>query len=174
VGYSIGSVVRVVIIFRSLSGIPTDPTAVTIKARNPLNGITVVGVPATDPITIASLSNALSLPQSTIYANSIPVDGTGTTYLPPKGIITVATSGGNQTVAYTSVTPGDPSNPGVFQGCTGGTGAMSTGGSITPVGVWHADFSPTVSGRWAYSYAGTGAVTTAGHGEFNVDVQEIP
>jgi hypothetical protein len=42
------------------------------------------------------------------------------------------------------------------------------------VGVFHADFGPTVSGRWAWRVLGVGVVNKAAHGEFEVNVQEIP
>lgn len=71
--------------------------------------------------TIASGSNGVSLPTGTIFAAT-------TTGFLSTGVIFVTTASGVQTVKYTSVTGGGTPS---FNGCTGGTGAMSTGGAIT-------------------------------------------
>lgn len=68
--------------------------------------------------TIASGSNGLSLPQSTI--NVANTEG----FFAP-GTIEVTTGAGVQTVSYTGITSTS------FTGCTGGTGVMSTGGSVS-------------------------------------------
>lgn len=168
--YDLGSTIRVAAVFRDVNGTTKDPSAVTVSTRNPLTGATVAGTPAQDPTTIAAASNGQVLPQPVIYVASLPP------YLPlavtgQTNTATVVTSAGTQTVTYTGFTGG--SAP-ALTGCSGGTGTMSTGGAVVPVGVWHADFTPTVSGRWAYRAVGTGAVVAAQHGEFAVNVQEIP
>lgn len=167
--YDIGSTIRAAAVFRDIYGVTKDPGTVTINARNPLTGASVTGTPAQDPTTVAAASNGQSLPQPVIYVASLPP------YLPAAGAgltntATVVTSAGTQTVTYTGFTGGP--NP-ALTGCTGGTGTMSTGNAVIPVGVWHADFTPNASGRWAYRAVATGAVVAAQHGEFAVNVQEI-
>jgi hypothetical protein len=68
--------------------------------------------------TIASGSNGASLPQGTINVAS-------TSGFLSAGTLIVATAAGPQTVNYT----GKTSNS--FTGCTGGTGAMATGGAVS-------------------------------------------
>jgi hypothetical protein len=68
--------------------------------------------------TIAIGSNGVSLPTGTINVAST----TGFTY---AGSITVQSSNGPQTIVYSS------SNGTQFLGCTGGTGTLSTGGTVT-------------------------------------------
>jgi hypothetical protein len=73
--------------------------------------------------TIAAGSGGANLPQAVIFAASttnFPASGTNT--------IQVATSAGIQTVTYTSITGGATPS---FNGCSGGTGTMTTGGAIT-------------------------------------------
>lgn len=67
---------------------------------------------------IAPASSGFSLPQSVINVNS-------TTNFPSSGTIYVSTASGTQVVAYTSTTPT------TFNGCTGGTGTMSSNGAVT-------------------------------------------
>lgn len=69
--------------------------------------------------TIAAGSNGVSLPTGTINVAS-------TTGFPSSGTIFVTTGAGTQTVAYTGVSGGNQ-----FTGCTGGTGAMATGGAVS-------------------------------------------
>lgn len=167
--YDIGDVVTVAVVFRDRNGITTDPTTVAIAALNPLKQV-VTGTVGQDATTIAAGSNGLALPQSTIYVAALPP------YLPAPfagqtNTVLVTTSAGVQTVTYTGFVGGlTPA----LTGCSGGTGTMSTGGAVTPVGVWHADFAQTCSGRWAYSFSGTGAVVAAGAGEWTTRVQEVP
>lgn len=68
--------------------------------------------------TIAVGSNGLSLPQATINVAS-------TTGFPTSGTIYVYTNAGTQTVTYTGV------NATQFTGCSGGTGTMSTGNTVS-------------------------------------------
>lgn len=68
---------------------------------------------------VAAGSNGQTLPQATINVDS-------TSNFPASGSITIYTSTGFETVAYTGVTGT------TFTGCTGGTGTMSTGGLIVP------------------------------------------
>jgi hypothetical protein len=67
--------------------------------------------------TIASASNGFSLPQGTINVAS-------TAAFASSGEVYVATADGIQAVQYTGITPTS------FTGCTGGIGAMSTGGAV--------------------------------------------
>lgn len=67
--------------------------------------------------TIAALSNGAALPQSTINVLS-------TAGFPTTGTIKVVTANGPQTVTYTNTTST------TFTGCAGGTGTMSTGGTV--------------------------------------------
>lgn len=48
-------------------------------------------------------------------------------------------------------------------------------GTITKdsTGVYHYDFAPTTEGIWDYRWVGTGAVTAAGEGAFNVPDSEF-
>lgn len=89
--------------------------------------ITHVGVGTATSTNITAASNGQSLPQATINVTS-------TTGFPASGTILVFTgvagSGGSyQTVTYTGTAGGNQ-----FTGCSGGTGAMSTGGSVTQTG----------------------------------------
>lgn len=68
--------------------------------------------------TIAAGSNGQSLPQSIINVAS-------TTGFPATGVLWVTTSGGQQVVTYTGLTTTS------FTGCSGGSGTMSTGGSVS-------------------------------------------
>lgn len=68
--------------------------------------------------TIAAGSNGQSLPQATINVAS-------TANFPTSGTVAVVTGAGTQLVSYTGVAGGNQ-----FTGCTGGTGAMSTGGGV--------------------------------------------
>lgn len=70
--------------------------------------------------TIASGSNGLSLPQSTINVAS-----TGGFDTSQSGTILVTTGAGVQTVTYTGTTGTS------FTGCSGGTGSMTTGNAVT-------------------------------------------
>jgi hypothetical protein len=87
----------------------------TAPSRSNAEIVTVTAIPNT---TIASGSNAASLPQSTVNV----ADCSG---FPTSGTCTVVTATGPQTVAYTGKT-----STTALTGCTGGTGAMSTGGAI--------------------------------------------
>lgn len=172
--YDIGSTVRVVVIWRDLSATTKDPTTV-IKARRPDTGATITGTAAQDPTTVAAASTGLALPQPTIYVASLPpylpLAGTDpVTNQPLTNTATVVTSAGTQLVTYTGFTLG--ATP-ALTGCSGGAGTMSTGNAVIPVGVWHADFVPMVSDRWAYTAVATGVLVAAVHGEFFVNVQEI-
>jgi hypothetical protein len=68
--------------------------------------------------TITAASNGQVLPQATINVAS-------TVNFPVAGILRITTSAGVQTVYYTGLTPTS------FTGCAGGTGTMSTGGTVT-------------------------------------------
>lgn len=68
--------------------------------------------------TIASGSNGQSLPQATIHVADA-------THFSSNGTLVISTSAGLQTVYYTGTSGGN-----TFTGCTGGTGMMSTGGSV--------------------------------------------
>lgn len=69
---------------------------------------------------IAAGSNGVTLPVGTINCVS-------TTGFPTSGLLLVATSIGNNQIAYTGVTATS------FTGCTGGSGTLSTGGVILNV-----------------------------------------
>ena len=68
--------------------------------------------------TIASGSNGVSLPQSTIDVASV-------TGFATAGSLLVQTTSGYTTVAYTGVSGGNS-----FTGCSGGTGSLATGGTV--------------------------------------------
>lgn len=81
-------------------------------------GVVFVFIPST---TIAVASNGLSLPQASIHLTDSTLFVSGA----PAGVALVTTSNGPQTVNYTS-------NVGnVLGGCTGGTGAMTTGAAVS-------------------------------------------
>ena len=71
--------------------------------------------------TIAAGSNGMTLPQTTINVAS-------TTDFSPSGSAFVTTSAGKELVSYTGLTST------TLEGCTGGTGIMTTGGAITQNG----------------------------------------
>lgn len=77
--------------------------------------------PGTLAVTIASGSNGLSLPQATINTSTFP-----SAFPTGGGTIYVTTSAGVQAVTYTG-TSGSNS----FTGCSGGSGLMTTGGSVS-------------------------------------------
>jgi hypothetical protein len=79
-------------------------------------------VVAPEATTIASGSNGLSLPQTSISVAS-------TSGFPSAGIIAVTTSLGVQSVTYTGTSGGN-----TFTGTTGGTGTMTTGGAVVNYG----------------------------------------
>jgi hypothetical protein len=108
-------------------GNTTTVTAASNGAALPqatINVVSTTGFPTSGTIniatgtTIAALSNGVSLPTATINVAS-------TSGFPTSGIIFVVTSTGLNTVVYTNTTATS------FTGCTGGTGAMTTGGSVT-------------------------------------------
>ncbi len=108
----------------TMGGVVIAATAMSGAVDSELHSITQAGLAAffsTTPTTIASGSNAQSLPQATIYAAS-------TANFPAFGTMSVVTGAGTQTVTYTGITAGS------FTGCIGGTGTMTTGGAITPAG----------------------------------------
>ena len=78
-------------------------------------------ITAVSTTTIGTLSNGLTLPQTTIYATTVGTPTSGTLY--------VTTSAGVQTVTYTGT--GTAGGHQYFSGCSGGTGTMTTGGLIT-------------------------------------------
>lgn len=86
-----------------------------LVAPNPTYGIASASGQAT---TIAAGSNGATLPQAIINVLS-------TTGFPSAGTIYVASTAGVQVVAYTGVSGGNQ-----FTGCTGGTGTLSTGGTV--------------------------------------------
>lgn len=173
-GFDLGSVIRVVMVTRDIGGVTKDPTVVTINARTPDTGVTIVGTPLQDPTTIAAASNGLTLPQSTISVAYLPPYLPSQTVLSgglsPTNTATVVTSAGTQLVTYTGFTSTS------LTGCSGGTGTMSTGGTVIPIGVWHADFTPasTASGVWDTHGTGTGAINVAQHGFFVMNVPALP
>lgn len=71
--------------------------------------------------TIAAGSNGVTLPQATINVAS-------TNTFPPTGSILINTSLGLQLITYTGTTST------TFTGCSGGTGSLSTGNSVTQSG----------------------------------------
>ncbi len=73
--------------------------------------------------TIASGSNGLTLPQSTIHVASTS-EWTSDFGLSGPGLIAVTTASGVETVAFTGLTSTS------FTGCSGGAGKMSTGGAV--------------------------------------------
>jgi hypothetical protein len=80
--------------------------------------------------TIAAASNGVSLPTSTISVAS-------TLGFPPSGTLRIVTGtpgvagGTTNVVAYTGITPAGGGALGTFTGCSGGTGTMSTGNTVT-------------------------------------------
>jgi len=98
-------------------GTGTTFTGGTVLIGNGFQTITY-GTVTNANTTIASGSNGQSLPQATINVAS-------TTGFLASGVITVTTGAGLQTVTYSGTTGTS------FTGCTGGTGAMTTGGAVT-------------------------------------------
>lgn len=90
-------------------------TALHVAGVTKANAYWTGVAPAT---TIAVASNGASLPQATINVAS-------TVGFKKSGTISVVTGAGTQTVTYTGITGTQ------FTGCSGGTGAMSTGGAVT-------------------------------------------
>ena len=74
----------------------------------------------TDATNIAATSNGVNLPTATIYVDSVAGFGTYTN-------LTIPTSGGAQPVFC----KGLAASPDRFTGCSGGTGTLSTGATVT-------------------------------------------
>jgi hypothetical protein len=87
-----------------------------INAAVPPSTVDYVGASG-NKTTIAAASNGQSLPQGTINVVS-------TAGMPSTGAAFVFTSAGAQMVVYTGITAT------TLTGCTGGTGAMATGGDV--------------------------------------------
>jgi hypothetical protein len=87
-----------------------------INAAVPPSSVDYVGASG-NKTTIAAASNGQSLPQSTINVVS-------TAGMPSTGAAFVFTVAGAQMVVYTGITST------TLTGCTGGTGAMATGGDV--------------------------------------------
>ena len=112
-------------------------------------------------------SNGQTLPQSSIAYTS------GTT-LPPSGVVSIADSGGPDTVTYTGNSAGN------LTGCTGGTHTLATGNTITlanvgTVGVTGtidtaSDVSVEVNGSGLGSGVSELASTHYAHGKHRLDV----
>lgn len=95
--------------------------------------------------TIASGSNGASLPQATINVASA-------TNFTASGTILVTTAAGVQTVTYTGKTGTS------FTGCSGGTGAMSTGGNVSQTSGTFSDLIFLSLPVGTYKVIGTGTV----------------
>ncbi len=110
--------------------------------------------------TIATGSNGLSLPQSTIYVASV-------TGFSSPGTLNVVTTAGIQTVTYTGTTT-SPSP--AFTGCSGGTGLMTTGNDVSnvftglviipgyPAGI--RNFHPIIAAPLIYTPSGNALVSS--------------
>lgn len=118
-----------------------------------------IGTFAISSTTIASGSNGVSLPTGTINVAS-------TTGFATAGTISVITTNGAQTVTYTNTTGT------TFTGCSGGTGVMATGNTVTSVFVVNLPASPTTGDTYtikdANGNAGTANITVNGNGA-NID-----
>lgn len=117
----------------NLTGIPTATSADT-KILGRRVYVTKAGAPATGvqpstaqlfraspdlSATIAAGMNATRLPQSTITVNS-------TTNFAASGNLLITTRNGPEIVTYTAIGSGT-----TFTGCTGGTGLLATGDTVT-------------------------------------------
>ncbi len=84
--------------------------------------------------TIASGSNGLALPQSTINVASVvptAINAANPGFSASGGVVNVTTSAGVQVVTYTGINVGANQ----LTGCSGGTGTMSTGGAVNQIKV---------------------------------------
>lgn len=102
--------------------------------------------------TIAAGSNGQSLPQATINVAS-------TTNFPTSGTINVVTSAGTQSVTYTGLNAGTQ-----FTGCSGGTGTMSTGGSVSITSNANGTFTITQVNAQATQFTLNGTVSSGATG----------
>jgi len=109
-------------VFTGLTGTMTASTVIT----SPTITITPSLAPGAIGTTIAAGSNGLALPQSTITVAE-------TRGFPTSGTITINIAGSPQTITYTGL-----GNTGIgtlssttFTGCTGGTGTLLTGQSVS-------------------------------------------
>jgi hypothetical protein len=119
------------------TSLPAATITVVSTAGFPTTG--TINVSSTVSTTIALGSNGATLPQSTIFvASTAGYPATG-------GTITVTSSGGPQTVTYTTV------NGTAFTGCSGGTGTIATANAVTG-----GPFAQTVT------YTGVAATTFTG------------
>jgi hypothetical protein len=76
--------------------------------------------------TVATGSNGVSLPQSTIYVSS-------TYTFPSSGTIQVISSAGGQNITYTGTTSAGVSGTTSFTGCSGGTGTLTVGNELNRI-----------------------------------------
>lgn len=94
----------------------------SVTSSNGVQNVTYTGL-TNASTTIALASNGATLPTGTIFVAS-------TAGFLGAGSILVVSSNGTQVVNYTSITGGGSPS---FNGCTLGTGTLSTGGSVTQV-----------------------------------------